>query len=95
MREIRIIVACGTGIATSTHVSVKIREALEEHGLQVVITQCRVQEVAALVSPGDVVVATAQVPNVPPAQVVNGVPFLTGIGSDSVLAEIIRRVKGE
>jgi len=84
----KIVVACGTAIATSTHVAIKIKELLEERGLKIHTIQCRVPEVPSLAPDADLVVATAQVPydiNVP---VVNGIPFLTGIGIKEVIDEI-------
>jgi len=84
----KVVVACGTTIATSTHVSMKLKELLEERGLQVHTIQCRVPEVPALAPDADLVVATAQVPydiNIP---VVDGIPFLTGIGIKEVVDKI-------
>ena len=38
----KVIVACGTGIATSTVVCVKIKEALAKANVQAEIVQCKV-----------------------------------------------------
>jgi len=61
-RIYKIVVACGTAIATSTHVAIKIKELLEERGLKIHTIQCRVLEVPSLAPDADLVVATAQVP---------------------------------
>ena len=87
-RIYKIVVACGTAIATSTHVAMKIKELLEPRGLRIHTIQCRVPEVPSLAPDADLVVATAQVPydiNVP---VVDGIPFLTGIGVQEVIDKI-------
>lgn len=87
-RIYKIVVACGTAIATSTHVAIKIKELLEERGLKIHTIQCRVLEVPSLAPDADLVVATAQVPydiNVP---FVDGIPFLTGIGVKEVIDKI-------
>jgi len=87
-RVYKIVVACGTAIATSTHVAIKIKELLEERGMKIHTIQCRVLEVPSLAPDADLVVATAQVPydiNVP---VVDGIPFLTGIGVKEVIDKI-------
>ena len=84
----KIVVACGTAIATSTHVAMKLKELLEERGLKIHTIQCRVTEVPSLAPDADLVVATAQVPydiNIP---VVDGIPFLTGIGVKEVIDKI-------
>lgn len=84
----KIVVACGTAIATSTHVAMKIREVLEDRGLSIHTIQCRVAEVPSLAPDAYLVVSTAQVPfdiNVP---IVDGIPFLTGIGEEEVIDQI-------
>jgi len=84
----KIVVACGTAIATSTHVAMKLKELLQERGLAIHTIQCRVPEVPSLAPDADLVIATAQVPydiNIP---VVDGIPFLTGIGLEEVIDKI-------
>lgn len=83
-----IVVACGTAIATSTHVALKVKELLEERGLKVHTVQCRVPEVPSLAPNADLVVATAQVPFDIDVPVVDGIPFLTGIGVKEVVDRI-------
>lgn len=88
----RIIVACGTAIATSTHVASKIKKALEDRNLKVPILQCRVSEIEGLARESDVVVCTTQVPSTVRAKVVSGLPILLGTGDKEVIEEIIRFV---
>lgn len=87
-RLYKIVVACGTAIATSTHVAIKIKELLEERGLKVHTIQCRVPEVPSLAPDADLIVATAQVPYDLDIPIVDGIPFLTGIGIKEVIDEI-------
>lgn len=84
----KIVVACGTAIATSTHVAIKIKELLEERGLRVHTIQCRVTEVPSLAPDADLVVSTAQVPYDLDVPVVDGIPFLTGLGVQEVIDKI-------
>lgn len=84
----KIVVACGTAIATSTHVAMKIKELLEERGLKIHTIQCRVPEVPSFAPNADLVVATAQVPYDIDIPVVDGIPFLTGIGVKEVIDKI-------
>lgn len=83
-----IVVACGTAIATSTHVAIKIKEQLERRGLKVHTIQCRVTEVPSLAPDADLVVATAQVPYDITIPVMDAIPFLTGIGEKEVIDKI-------
>jgi PTS system galactitol-specific IIB component len=91
----KIVVACGTAIATSTHVAIKIKELLEERDLKVHTIQCRVQEVPSLAPDADLVVATAQVPFDLDVPVVDGIPFLTGIGVKEVIDKIEEILTGK
>lgn len=84
----KIVVACGTAIATSTHVAMKVKELLEERGLKIHTIQCRVVEVSSLAPDADLVIATAQVPFDIEIPVVDGIPFLTGIGVKEVIDKI-------
>lgn len=84
----KIVVACGTAIATSTHVAMKVKELLEERGLKIHTIQCRVLEVPSLAPNADLVIATAQVPFDIDVPVVDGIPFLTGIGVKEVIDKI-------
>lgn len=85
----KIVVACGTAIATSTHVAIKLTELLQERGLRIHTTQCRVAEVPSFAPNADLVIATAQVPYDIEVPVVNGLPFLTGIGIEEVIDNIV------
>lgn len=83
-----IIVSCGTAIATSTHVAIKIKELLTERGLKVNTIQCRVPEVPDYADQADLVVSTAQVPYDLDIPVIDGIPFLSGIGIKEVIDTI-------
>jgi PTS system galactitol-specific IIB component len=88
-----IIVSCGTAIATSTHVALKLKEILAEDGIQIHTIQCRVPEVPDYADQADMIVTTAQVPfdlNIP---IINGLPFLTGVGIKEVIKEIVTKLK--
>ncbi|WP_198469889.1 PTS sugar transporter subunit IIB [Acetomicrobium sp. S15 = DSM 107314] len=89
-KEHKIIVACGTAIATSTHVAIKVKELLQERGISVHTVQCRVQEIPMYATDADLVISTAQVPFDLDVPVVDGIPFLTGIG----LKEVIDKIEG-
>lgn len=90
----RILVACGNGIATSTVVATKVRQFLEEQGIQAETTQTKLMEVPGRVQGYDLLVTTGQFEgqtgDVP---VVKGMPILTGIGADQTLQEILSYLK--
>lgn len=88
-----VLVICGTGVATSTVVATSIREHCADNGIPVEVRQGKVSDLAGGTDPDvDLIVATTQVPDTITVPVVAGLPFLTGIGRDEALAEIVRRL---
>ena len=85
-----VIVSCGTGIATSTVVAVAIEEACKKEGLGVVVKQCKAAEIPALLTDGaDLIVTTSTLRFDPGIPVVKGMAFLTGIGKEQVMTQIM------
>ena len=86
-----ILLACGSGIVTSTHAANKVSAELDKRGYagKYKITQCRISETVAKSSQFDFCVATAQVPPDVACPVFHGVAFLTGIGVDAIMEKII------
>jgi galactitol PTS system EIIB component len=85
-----VIVSCGTGIATSTVVAVAIEEACKKEGLSVNVKQCKAAEIPALLADGaDLVVTTSTLRFDPGIPVIKGMAFLTGVGTQQVLAQIM------
>lgn len=95
MRKKRVLVVCGTGIATSTVVTEKIDAALRERGIQADLVQCKVTEVPAYAAEADLIVATTPVSGVQGIPVIQAVPLLTGIGEQQVLERIVAALAAE
>lgn len=91
----KIVVACGTAIATSTHVAMKLQEQLEKRGLRVRTVQCRVSEIPDTLSGASAIIATSQVPYDVDVPVFDGVPFLTGIGAEEVINKIEAELRAQ
>jgi len=89
----RILVACGTAIATSTVVAKGIEEALKERGIPITTRQCKASEVRSLVDSADLIVTTTPVPTDLGVPVIQTLAFLTGIGKEEVIEQIIEALK--
>ncbi|MBA3637222.1 MAG: PTS sugar transporter subunit IIB [Rubrobacteraceae bacterium] len=91
----RILVACGTGMATSTAVAESLREGLEDRGIEVEMSQCKISEMDSYVDSFEphAIVATAEVDGNYGVPVFSGRPFLTGVGADEVVEDIAETVK--
>ncbi len=86
----RILVACGTAIATSTVVAKAVEDALRERGIEVITQQCKASEVASMVQGVDLVVTTTPVPTNLGVPVIQTLAFLTGIGKEAVIEQIVK-----
>ncbi|ARY92687.1 MULTISPECIES: PTS sugar transporter subunit IIB [Lacticaseibacillus] len=86
----KLLVICGTGVATSTVVMGKLKTWLDQQGLtqNVKLYQSKVAEEVNHIDDYDIVVSTTLVPDSIKEKVIDGVPLLTGIGADKVYAEI-------
>ncbi|MCL4296697.1 MAG: PTS sugar transporter subunit IIB [Anaerolineae bacterium] len=91
----RILVACGTSIATATVVAEKLKEIAKEAGVRVNVVQCKAAEVRGRIATFNphVIVATTPVPKDLGIPVFNGVPFLSGLGMDQLKAQIVEALK--
>lgn len=87
-REKIVLIACGTGIATSTVVANAVEEAMKERGIRISVRQCKATEVPSMVDDVDLVVSTTQVPKDLPKPVITTLAFLTGVGKADVLDKI-------
>jgi PTS system galactitol-specific IIB component len=88
-----VLVACGTAIATSTVVAKAIEEALKQHGILASIRQCKAAEVPSLSKDADLVVTTTPVRTEKNIPVIQTLAFLTGIGREAVIKQIIDVLK--
>lgn len=91
----KLLIMCGTGIATSTVVTGKVQEWLKTKDLQdhVKIYQSKVADEMNKIDDYDVVVSTTVVPDSIKAKVVSGIPLLTGMGVEAMYEEIEKRLR--
>lgn len=86
----KLLVICGTGVATSTVVMGKLKTWLDNQGLtkDVTLYQSKVAEEVNHIDDYDIVVSTTLVPDSLKEKVIDGVPLLTGINADKVYDKI-------
>ncbi|WP_294704688.1 PTS sugar transporter subunit IIB [uncultured Fusobacterium sp.] len=93
----KAIIACGSGVATSTMARKKIEKGFEDRGLKIEILQCKIGELENLAKAQkpDFVIHTVVLPQGLSfdCPVFSGVPFLTGVGLTKALDEIINSLK--
>jgi galactitol PTS system EIIB component len=89
----KILVICGTGVATSTMVASSIKDHLATQGIDAQVTQGKVMDLLGGTPDVDLIVATTTVPETVTVPVVAGLPFLTGIGKEAALDEVVSHLK--
>ena len=88
-----VLVICGTGVATSTVVATKIKEHCAAQGVEVDVKQGKVMDLVGGRASADLIVATTQVPSDVTVPVISGLPFLTGMGLDGTLNQIVAALR--
>lgn len=89
MADKLVVVSCGTAVATSTVVAKAIEEACKEAGISVATRQCKAAEVRQMAKGADLIVTTTPIPDDIGVPVIQGLSFLTGVGKDETLKQII------
>lgn len=84
----KVLIICGTGVATSTVVAAKVRDHLAAEGIAADVVQGKVLDLVGGRAEADLVVSTTEVPKDVTLPVIRALPLLTGIGQEEVLARI-------
>ncbi len=88
----RILVCCGAGVATSTMVAVRLQEMLGAKGIDAVCEHCKVMEVAGMADRFDLLVSNVAMEHDVGIPVVMGLPFITGVGREKALEEVMEKL---
>jgi PTS system galactitol-specific IIB component len=84
-----IIVACGAGVATSSILTHKINELLDQNGIEHKIIQCSLNEVSNYIDSADLVVSSMKIYGELKIPKILGIAFLTGIDEDEISNQIL------
>jgi len=84
----KVLVICGTGVATSTVVAIKIKDFCALRNIPVVVTQGKVMDIVRGIEGYDLIIATTPIPSTVKIPVIQGLSFLTGIGNEATLEKI-------
>ncbi|TBW33286.1 PTS galactitol transporter subunit IIB [Siculibacillus lacustris] len=88
IRPKRVLVACGTAVATSTVVANALEEEMKARGIKIDIRQCKATEIPSLIADADLVVSTTPVPPNLSKPAIVTLAFLTGLGKAEVIEKI-------
>ena len=88
----KVIVACGTGMATSSMIAEKVRAVLEDNHVDYTLSQAQLSELD-MYKEADLFVTAMRVEEDYGVPMVVGTPFLVGIGEAEAAAKIIEILK--
>ncbi|PTM58464.1 PTS sugar transporter subunit IIB [Desmospora activa] len=89
----RVLVACGTGIATSTIVNDAIETLCKEYDIDAEILQIKVADIPAYQDSAHLLVTTTIIDNSYPFPVIHARSFLTGMGVEETKREILEELQ--
>lgn len=93
MAKKKVLVACGTGIATSTVVVNRVEELIKEHGLNAEVDQIKISEAKGKQSEADLIVTTTMSPTQYSIPVITVTGYVTGIGTEELDQKIVEALK--
>jgi len=90
-KTVKVVIACATGMATSTMAATKLTRELAKRGVDAKVTKGQITDLAALVKHGkpDFVVSTAVTKMDLGVPVFNGVPLLSNKGVEEFYKEVM------
>lgn len=85
----RIVVACGSGVATSEMVAAKLSRLLEAEGVEAEVVAVGVDQLDDALVDADVFVPVVNTERSYDVPMVSGVAFLTGMNQEEELAKLV------
>ena len=89
----RIVVACGSGVATSQTVASKVESMLEEAGVNSKVEAVDIKSLDSIIDQVDVYITIVPGSKSYDVPTVNGIPFLTGFGIDEEFEKLLSLVR--
>lgn len=89
----KIIVACGSGVATSQTVASKINRMLKEKKINSTVDAVDIKSLDNFIKDADVYVSIVRTNKTFTIPVINGIAFLTGMGQDKEFEKLVDAIK--
>jgi galactitol PTS system EIIB component len=93
MYKVRIILVCGSGVATSMHAAYKLKQYFDKEKLNVIIDGAGNNELPGRAPSYDIIMSTTMVTLKTDKPVFSAMPLLTGIGEKELVAKVIEKIK--
>ena len=89
----KIIVACGSGVATRQLIASTLKSLLDDRGVEASVEAVDLKSLDLYLMSSDIYISIVNENREYPIPVFKGIPFLTGIGQDEELEKIIQEIK--
>lgn len=93
MKKINILVACGSGVATSTIAADEVKEICKENNINFSISKCSMTELPSLSSQADIVLTTNNYQGELDVPTMSIMGFVTGINEDKLKKDLLIKLK--
>lgn len=84
-----VVIACGTGVATSTVVNEALMEILKDNKIKANVIQCRVSEIEGNSGQADLILTSMKINKDYGVPMLTALPILTGVGIEELEKKII------
>lgn len=85
----KIIVACGSGVATSQTVASKVKRILEDHNVRAEVSAVDIKSLDKYLKTSDVYISITNTNKEYDIPTLSGIPFLTGIGIEEETKKLL------
>ncbi|WAA09300.1 PTS sugar transporter subunit IIB [Fervidibacillus albus] len=89
----KVIVACGSGVATSQTVASKVKKILEQKGVRAEVTAVDIKSLEKHIRTSDVYISITKVDKDFGIPTLSGIPFLTGMGMEEETKKLLEALK--
>lgn len=89
MRKIKVLVACGAGIATSTVVMKRIEDLMHDNKIDADIQQIKIAEAASKQEGADMIISTTILPTQYKIPAITALGYISGLGADKLDEQIL------
>ncbi|API93161.1 PTS galactitol transporter subunit IIB [Virgibacillus pantothenticus] len=89
----KVIVACGSGVATSQTVASKVKSILEENGVRASVEAVDIKSLDQYIKTSDVYISITKNTKEYDIPTLNGIAFLTGMGMEEETQKLLDALK--
>ncbi|EOI58580.1 PTS sugar transporter subunit IIB [Enterococcus gilvus] len=93
MRKVKVLVACGAGIATSTVVMKRIEDLMKDNHIDADVQQIKIAEAVSKQEGADMLISTTILPTQYKIPAITALGYISGVGADKLDEKILEMVR--